>query len=481
MYKKFILLVLAFSVISSVYGQSENLTAKDLERAVSMLWLEGEKSSAALVLEKIASSGNAEISCEAGFHLACLDLMNNNRISAQNRLEVIKKQAVGSRQKEKVESLKRLIFGGNTSSETINIDFQDTMISDILRQMASAAGKSIVVDSSIPRNCVTMSLQSVDFDEALKILSRVAKFDIRKSGDIYIVVPQEISGESISGDPKNISCDFQNIDLRTALKFIAEKAGINMVLHRNVGGTVSINLKDIDPGEALRLIAKSNDLYIEKEDKVFLVMKLSDMPLVTGRKDKTTFQPKFMELRDAMELVQREKINGVQIEERENNSIGLFGEPSAVEKARDLLEKMDKPHKPLNISTKIWEIGTGTVSIEDFKKMSESERLKVAKLIASPRIITLPGREASIEIKQDGPGRENGLGNVKIKLFPRLVNENAVQFDFDCKLLTHVNEDNRSKDRVRSFMSSLVATLDQPVFFSVQGGTILEVLTKNAD
>ncbi len=71
------------------------------------------------------------------------------------------------------------------------------------------------------------------------------------------------------GNP--ISIEVQNTEVRTVLNLIAEEAGVNMVLDDEVGGNVTLKLRQVPWDQALVLIMKSKGLSFRREGIVLRI------------------------------------------------------------------------------------------------------------------------------------------------------------------------------------------------------------------
>jgi len=71
--------------------------------------------------------------------------------------------------------------------------------------------------------------------------------------------------------PDRISITFTNVDVRDALVRIAQYAGVDVLLAPGATGSVSINLRERTPEEAIRMVAASAGLYVTKAQGAFVV------------------------------------------------------------------------------------------------------------------------------------------------------------------------------------------------------------------
>ena len=77
---------------------------------------------------------------------------------------------------------------------------------------------------------------------------------------------------------KRISLDLQNASIHSALRIIAEVSDLNIVVHPEVHGEITLHLKNVPWDQALRLILRSKGLYQVREGNVMIVAPLDKVP-----------------------------------------------------------------------------------------------------------------------------------------------------------------------------------------------------------
>lgn len=77
--------------------------------------------------------------------------------------------------------------------------------------------------------------------------------------------------------PDRISITFSNVDVRDALVRIAQYAGVDVLLAPGATGSVSINLRERTPEEAIRMLAASAGLYVTQAQGAFIVGSASEI------------------------------------------------------------------------------------------------------------------------------------------------------------------------------------------------------------
>ncbi len=76
---------------------------------------------------------------------------------------------------------------------------------------------------------------------------------------------------------KKISIETNSMNVRDALRFVAEEGGVNMVLADNIKGNVSLKLRDIPWDQAFVVIMKAKDLGYVRQGNVLRVATMEDL------------------------------------------------------------------------------------------------------------------------------------------------------------------------------------------------------------
>ncbi len=89
-------------------------------------------------------------------------------------------------------------------------------------------------------------------------------------------LPHSGSTASIAGSAdrarQNISLDLRDMDITEALKFLATKAGLNIIPTKNVTGRVTLMVNDVPLQDVFDLMIRSNNLAYQKRGDIYNVM-----------------------------------------------------------------------------------------------------------------------------------------------------------------------------------------------------------------
>ncbi|MFZ2957147.1 MAG: hypothetical protein WA705_09675 [Candidatus Ozemobacteraceae bacterium] len=462
-----------------------------LDKVILSLWLEGASDKTLTDLQQLATGTHNRIWGKASFHLACAQLMKGNRSEAGSRLKELEAEAGNPEIAVFIAPLKNLLFPQPGKDGQMSIDIQELTIDEIIRMVAAQANRAVIIDSGIDLKRISLHLPTANFDQVMKILAELGNFDSKMIGEILLVTPKEKTINAGTSAEGKLSLDLRDVDVRDALRLVAIKGKTNLVFHKNVKGFITIHLQDVAPIEALRLITRSADLFLEKDGDNYLVMNISEKEKLTGKSDVLTIPLKYLDGKDALILLRGINLSSAE-EVKDGNGLWIKGSPEALDKARELLLSQDKPQQPILISIKIWEIlKNNGIKSEEFSKLSDEQKKELAHLLSSPRIITVPGRMASIGIGSSDKPNEKAAEKVndkdtldlKLDILPINMGEGLIRLEMKCKVRVFSDASGQKKETLREFSSTFVAKMDSPFVYEVQGGsipTLMEILISKA-
>ncbi len=473
--------VLAFSLLlmlapgnhgAPVFASEKTSEAgKELDEAVSRFWLDGFGEKEGNRLREMARDlAEPETRAKAVFHAACADLMAGKREAAQRALSTLEGLNAG---REYLEALRKLLGAQVAPEKSLSLDIKDVPLREVLRMVAQKVNQPLVIGDDVPDRMVSLHLPKVEFDQVLQILSKIGNFKVDRSTGILLVTYNPSIGVNPEPDGR-INLDLKDGDLPEVIKLVAGLGKLNVVLHRKVLGRISIKLDRVVPQEALRLIARAADLYIEKDGDALLVVRTDDLRNLTGKASSEVVPLKYLEPADAVAFLNAERIPGATILEK-GRGIRINSTPELVEKARSLLAEQDKPQSPIMINMKVWElVASGPFSIEDFERQDGSQKLGSARILSSPQIFAMPGGKASTgfgtakaALKSAEKSQDSGY---QFEVRPVLLPGGLVQIDMKAKITTESEEGDEKKLQTREWASSMVVKPGNRFFHQIQGG-----------
>ena len=483
-------LVLAFVfgfclVGGAVAAEKNDLRSETLERALATMWMTGFDDATKNTLESLCLESDV-VSVKALFQLGCVALLQgqpNEAAAVLQRMErIVPSQPLAQ---PFIDTLKKYLAStGKNTSEAISLDVKELAIPEIIRILAAKTNRAIVVDEGVERRMITLHIPKVGFDEVMRILSLLGNFTIENEGEILVIRSRRPTIDQGTGGDGKISLDFSNADIRDVLRLVAAKGKFNLVFHKSVRGKITMRLQKVDPLEALRLLAKAGDYAVEKDGDSFFIMEAKySRGALGGAIENAVIPLRFLNPKDALSLLNRERISGG---EESSKPLGIFfkGDHQTLERVRKLLQEQDRPQKPILISTKIWEfLNPGEVDANAFAEKSQEEKLKIAKLVSAPRIMTLTGRSAKIEIDEKNDDKEVKNG-VELSFEPIALPDGMFQVEIFGTIKTETKKDGRAVENIRKIQSVFVVKSGARFAYEVQGGilpTVIEVELTQTD
>jgi type II secretory pathway component GspD/PulD (secretin) len=184
--------------------------------------------------------------------------------------------------------------------------------------------------------------------------------------------------------PDKISLDIKGMDVVDVLKMLANRAGMSVVVGKNVSGRVALFLKDVDVNDAFEIVIVSNDLAYEKKGNIVSVMTQREYELLYGerygdKKQIKTIQLKYAKAADLSKSLNQIKSSiGRVVVDDATNTVVLVDMPERLVQMEELIKKTDLETKTevfsLNyaqadkIQPKIQEVltkGVGSIEVDE--------------------------------------------------------------------------------------------------------------------
>ncbi|MFH1282895.1 MAG: secretin N-terminal domain-containing protein [bacterium] len=161
---------------------------------------------------------------------------------------------------------------------------------------------------------------------------------------------------------RKISLELRSMDIINVFKILSDKSGLKIIAGKNVRGTVSLFLKDVDVFKALTMILETNELAYELDDSIIKVTTAMEYEKAYGRKfnDKRDIQVvklNHAKAADLLALLNKLKTNvGEIIHDERMNSLVIVDLPEAIEEIMKVIKMIDHPDKQVLIEAKIVQI-----------------------------------------------------------------------------------------------------------------------------
>ncbi len=114
-------------------------------------------------------------------------------------------------------------------------------------------------------------------------------------------IPPRIAIDPLApGLNERVTLDLRNIEIGEALKFLALKGNLNMVIGRNVTGRISLYLTDVTISDVLEIMLLSNNLAIARQGDIYNIMTETEYQALYGRRYADVRNAKVIKLRYAV-------------------------------------------------------------------------------------------------------------------------------------------------------------------------------------
>ena len=113
--------------------------------------------------------------------------------------------------------------------------------------------------------------------------------------------PSGLTGDVIPGGMNGrVSLDLRNIDIVDALKFLAVKAGANIIATKNVAGRVTLMVDNVPVRDIFDIMLRSNGLAYAKQGDIYNVMTEEEYKAIFGKKFSDIREVKVFKLKYAI-------------------------------------------------------------------------------------------------------------------------------------------------------------------------------------
>lgn len=149
--------------------------------------------------------------------------------------------------------------------------------------------------------------------------------------------------------------EFQGDDVGQVLRLLARQAKINMVVSEAVTGTVTMRLEDVTALQAVAIIVKAKNLFMDRIDNVYYIKTGAERTAEPTESD--SYQFSYSRAKDTAPLIasQLASKDPPQVDER-TNTIFFRETRGNIDNIRKLLVQIDKPTKQVMIEARLVEV-----------------------------------------------------------------------------------------------------------------------------
>lgn len=343
--------------------------------------------------------------------------------------------------------------------ELITFSARNIPVKDAFATLARISGRSIAVGSDIrdDETIAVVEIQSQTFEDAFFSLIDAARVNYTTTGNSYTVIrgatlsPIMIFGLGAAAVDKTLpllertaDISYDNQDLATLLKDLANKYGIDIVLTATPTERVSCRVRNVNIEESLRLVLSGTSFdytRVGEDDETFVIYNRLNKNFTVGQESKM-FLLMNLEAMDVQALLPVEVRANIRIS-NDQNALIADGSPNDLKRINEFLNSIDKPLPQVELELKLIEVQKrasadlrvflesgfqigkftkvkplpdetgrriGSVTVFDFsldqwrafnKKIIYLEKAGLAQVRAYPKLVSLSGRTAMINIDTD--------------------------------------------------------------------------------
>lgn len=157
-----------------------------------------------------------------------------------------------------------------------------------------------------------------------------------------------------------ISISLRDSDVKQVLRMFADKAGMNIVFHNSVSGSVTLDLVDVPLNTAFDMVMEINDLNYVVDDKTIIVARAGTSGFNFAKQDMTLIPVKYISaaaladfLNKNIYAMHKPGLSDTDIVTTNpvTNELIVFGTKNDVAIAKKIVEKFDK--KPQTVTFKV--------------------------------------------------------------------------------------------------------------------------------
>lgn len=328
------------------------------------------------------------------------------------------------------------------------IDVKNMNVREFVKEFGLNTGVNVLADYNVD-GVVSGNLRGMVPEMAFRVLMESNGFKVRGERGC-LRVSRAKAGNALNGSPDGAevsveragdlySVDLQSVSLKAVLKAIAEEAGLNLAVYGDLNEMVQMSFKDVSLPELLASLFRGSAFTFRLDSSSLWVSEEGAKALA----DVQVFPLKHVSPEKAMaQLSKFMKGSELNVSEyREQNSLVLGGSPQAIARAAELLKMVDVPQMQVTLACVIVEfrkgrgfaigvrsgatrnVGERDIQVRGFfdflgkdisksgafgkigilpdrfeLELSSMEENNEAKVLARPRVTTLNGNKAELNV-----------------------------------------------------------------------------------
>lgn len=328
------------------------------------------------------------------------------------------------------------------------IDVKNMNVREFVKEFGLNTGVNVLADYDVD-GVVSGNLRRMVPEMAFRVLMESNGFKVRGERGC-LRVSRAKTGNALNGSPDGAevsveragdlySVDLQSASLKAVLKVIAEEAGLNLAVYGDLNEIVQMSFKDVSLPELLASLFRGSAFTFRLDSSSLWVSEEGAKALA----DVQVFPLKYVSPEKAMAQLSK-FLKGSELnvsEYREQNALVLGGSPRAIARAEELLKMVDVPQMQVTLACVIVEfrkgrgfaigvrsgatrnVGERDIQVRGFfdflgkdisksgafgkigilpdrfeLELSSMEENNEAKVLARPRVTTLNGNKAELNV-----------------------------------------------------------------------------------
>ena len=254
------------------------------------------------------------------------------------------------------------------SDSGVVVDVKNMNVREFVKEFGLNTGVNVLADYDVD-GVVSGNLRGMVPEMAFRVLMESNGFKVRGERGC-LRVSRAKAGNALNGSPDGAevsveragylySVDLQSASLKLVLKAIAEEAGLNLAVYGDLNETVQMSFKDVSLPELLASLFRGSAFTFRLDSSSLWVSEEGAKALA----DVQVFPLKHVSPEKAMaQLSKFMKGSELNVSEyREQNSLVLGGSPRAIARAVELLKMVDVPQMQVTLACVIVEFRKGRV------------------------------------------------------------------------------------------------------------------------
>jgi type IV pilus assembly protein PilQ len=354
------------------------------------------------------------------------------------------------------------------SNGLLTAEFKDSDLREALQRIAALAKLNLVLTPEV-QGKVTLRIEAMPVLDALRLIVVAHNLTLEKVGNTYAVdkLPQTTAGGGtraspffrsrfsalkveLEGPALLVTIDVEDVDLNDLLKELSLRSKAEIVTYGQIQEKVTARVHQLPFEETLAMLLNGTKYAFAKQGKVYLVGDATPTSASARALSSTEVIPlRYLSAEEFPRLASANIPATGYKPLKEQNALAVSGPPDWIAKVKEEISKLDQPGQQVMLEAVVLEMSTAASKTLGLTTLFSTTRFRAtvpggditfsttapfarefratlqalvtqgeARVLASPRIATLSGKQASIDISRVlyfrtaglPTGGQNGLG-----------------------------------------------------------------------